>query len=89
MAIRYNKCELALESPRVFQWQPRHKLLLIAGLAYACLLSLLAPTLAALSSWLLRSFCHRTGKRSRDTPTPLYRLRFALSLLWLSTNYVP
>lgn len=84
MAIRYNKCELAFESPRVFQWQPRHKLLLIAGLAYAFLLSLLTPTLASLSSWLLRTFCHRTGKRSRETPTPLYRLRFALSLLWLS-----
>ena len=84
MAIRYNKCELAFESPRIFQWPPRHKLLLIAGLAYAFLLSLLAPSFASLSSWLLRTFCHRTGKRSRETPTPLYRLRFALSLLWLS-----
>lgn len=84
MAIRYNKCELAFESPRLFNWQPRHKLLLITALAYAFLLCLLAPTLASLSSWLLRTFCHRTGKRSRKTPTPLYRLRFALSLLWLN-----
>lgn len=84
MAIRFNKCELAFESPRVFQWQSRHKLLLIAGLAYAFLLSLLAPALTDLCSWLLRTFCHRTGKRSRETPTPLYRLRFALSLLWFT-----
>jgi hypothetical protein len=84
MAIRYNKCELAFESPRLFNWQPRHKLLLITALAYAFLLCLLAPTLASLSSWLLQTFCHRTGKRSRETPTPLYRLRFALSLLWLN-----
>jgi len=84
MAIRYNKCELAFESPRLFQWSSRHKLLLIAALAYAFLLSLLTPTLAALSAWLLRTFCHRTGKRSRETPAPLYRLRFALSLLWLT-----
>lgn len=84
MAIRYNKCELAFESPRLFNWQHRHKLLLITALAYAFLLCLLAPTLASLSSWLLRAFCHRTGKRSRETPTPLYRLRFALSLLWLN-----
>jgi len=84
MAIRYTKSELAFESPRVFKWQPRLKLLLIAGLAYAFLLSLLVPTLASLCSWLLRTFCHRTGKRSRQTPAPLYRLRFALSLLWLT-----
>lgn len=82
MAIRFNKCELAFESPRLFQWQARQKLLWIAGLAYAFLLSLLVPDLAPLSTWLLRTFCHRTGKRSRDTPTPLYRLRFALAFLW-------
>lgn len=82
MAIRYNKTELAFESPRVFQWPPRHKLLLIAALAYAFLLALLAPALTALSSWLLHTFCHRTGKRSRETPAPLYRLRLALCLLW-------
>ena len=84
MTIRYHKCELAFESPRVFKWPSRHKLLLIAGLAYAFLLSLLAPSLTQLCAWLLRTFCHRTGKRSPQTPTPLYRLRFALSLLWLT-----
>jgi len=84
MAIRYNKCELAFESPRVFKWNSRHKLLLIAGLAYAFLLSLLTPTRVALCSWLLFTFCHRTGKRSRETPAPLYRLRLALSFLWLT-----
>lgn len=84
MAIRYHKSELALESPRVFQWQARHKLLLIASLAYVFLLSLLASSLTPLCAWLLQSFCHRTGKRSRDTPAPLYRLRFALSFLWLT-----
>lgn len=84
MAIRYNKCELAFESPRLFPWQARQKLLWIAGLAYVFLLSLLLPHLAPLSAWLLRTFCHRTGKRSRETPTPLYRLRFALSFLWLT-----
>jgi hypothetical protein len=84
MAIRFHKAELAFESPRLFQWQARHKLLLIASLAYAFLLSLLVPTLTQLCAWLLRTFCHRTGKRSRETPAPLYRLRLALSLLWLT-----
>jgi hypothetical protein len=84
MAIRYHKSELAFESPRLFKWAARQKLLLIAALAYAFLLSLLAPPLTDLCAWLLRTLCHRTGKRSRATPTPLYRLRFALSFLWLT-----
>jgi len=84
MAIRFTKSELAFESPRLLKWQHRHKLLLITALPYAFLLSLLHPTLAALRSWLLRTFCHRTGKRSRDTPAPLYRLRIALCFLWLT-----
>ncbi len=84
MAIRYNKSELAFESPRLLKWQHRHKLLLITALAYAFLLSLLTPVLASLRSWLLRTFCHRTGKRSRETLAPLYRLRIALSFLWLT-----
>jgi hypothetical protein len=84
MALRYNKSELAFESPRILNWQSRLKLLSIAGLAYSFLLSFLNPAFSNLVSWLLRTFCHRTGKRSRSTPAPLYRLRFALSLLWLS-----
>jgi hypothetical protein len=83
MAIRYNKAELAFESPRLFHWHARHKLLLIAALAYAFLLSLLPTSPGSLSSWLILTFCHRTGKRSQITPAPLYRLRLALALLWL------
>jgi hypothetical protein len=84
MTIRYHKSELAFESPRIFHWSSRHKLWLIASLAYAFLLSLLTPSLVPLCAWLLRTFCHRTGKRSQTTPAPLYRLRFALSFLWLT-----
>ena len=62
----------------------RKKLLLIATLAYAFLLSLLDPQFDTLRTWLIRTFCHRTGKRSRDTPAPLYRLRLAISLFWFS-----
>lgn len=83
MAIRFNKCELAFESPRLLRWHARHKLLLLATLAYAFLLSLLPITSHSISAWLLHTFCHRTGKRSRITPAPLYRLRIALAFLWL------
>jgi hypothetical protein len=84
MALRYNKSELAFESPRLLQWDARLKLLSITGLVYSFMLSLLHPTFSELRSWLLLTFCHRTGKRSQITPAPLYRLRFALSILWLS-----
>jgi hypothetical protein len=83
MAIRYNKSELAFESPRLLRWHSRHKLLLLAALAYAFLLSLLPVLPNSPASWLLQTFCHRTGKRSQMTPAPLYRLRFALASLWL------
>ena len=83
MAIRYNKCELAFESPRLLRWSSRHKLLLITALAYTFLLTLLPLAPDSIASWLLQNFCPRTGKRSRQTPAPLYRLRIALSFLWL------
>lgn len=84
MVWRYGKSELAMESVRVWTWERRKKLLLLAALAYAFLVSLLDPVHDLLRSWLLEHWCHRTGKRSRETPTPLYRLRSALSRLWLA-----
>lgn len=84
MAFRYGKSELALESPRLWRWECRLKLLFIVTLAYAFLLSLLDPCWEWLREWLLRHFCHRTGKRSQETLAPLYRLRSALSRLWLA-----
>ncbi len=83
MSIRYSKSELAFESPRLVKWQTRKKLLMIATLCYAFLLSLLNPDLNSLRNWLLHTFCHRNGKRSRVTPAPLYRLRIAISHFWL------
>jgi hypothetical protein len=84
MTYRYSKTELAMESPRLWQWENRLKLLLMVTLVYAFLLSLLAPDLALLRHWLLRHWCHRTGERYRDAAIPLYRLRSALSRLWLA-----
>ena len=83
MAFRYNKSELAMESPRLLSFERREKLLLMTTLCYAFLLSLLAPLLKQMVEALLRRFCHRTGKRSQQVLTPLYRLRAALSRLWM------
>jgi hypothetical protein len=84
MSIRFHKSELAFECPRLTKWEHRFKLLLIAALTYAFLLSLLSPHFADVVQWLLRTFCHRTGKRSRETSAPLYRLRFAFHFFWLT-----
>jgi hypothetical protein len=81
MVWRYAKSELGMESVRVWTWERRKKLLLLAALAYAFLVSLLDPAHQLLRAWLLEQWCHRTGQRSRETPTPLYRLRSALSRL--------
>jgi len=78
---RYCKAELAVESPRLWTWERRQKLLLLATLAYAFLLALLHPQATALRSWLLRTWCHRTGAHSREVRQPLYRLRSAISRL--------
>ena len=82
LTFRFTKCELGMESPRLWKWENRIKLLLIVTLAYVFLLSLVHPLHLALRTWLLRHFCHRTGKRCREVTAPLYRLRWALSRLW-------
>jgi len=82
MSLRFDKCELAFESPRLRRWETQRRLLLIATLAYAFLLSLLSCD--DLLDWLLSHWCHRTGKWSLRVKTPLYRLRSALSRLWLT-----
>jgi hypothetical protein len=84
MAWRYNKSELGFESPRLWSWENRVKLLLIATLAFAFLLTLLDERETMLREWLLDTWCHRTGKRCREAAAPLYRLREALSRLWLA-----
>ena len=81
MSLRFTKTEMAFESPRLIHWEARLKFLLIASLAYAFLLSLL-PNTDFLFTFISR-YCHRTGKWSRVISAPLYRLRLALSRLWL------
>jgi hypothetical protein len=82
MSLRFTKSEMAFESPRLFHWESRMKFLLIASLAYAFLLSLLPLTDSLFH--LVSTFCHRTGKWSQAISAPLYRLRLALSRLWLA-----
>jgi len=82
LSWKYEKSELAFQSPRVYEGEPREKLLLLATLAYAFLLTLLQASYEEGRLWLLRSYCHRTGLHARTTKLPLTRLRCALSRLW-------
>src|SRR5581483_5648035 len=79
---RENKSELAFQSPRLWDWEPRETLLLLATLADAFLLTLLSPFSASLRRWLLRRSCHRTGQHCLQAHAPFARLRLALSRLW-------
>ena len=89
MGFRYSKTELAMESPRLWKWENRLKLLMMAAVVYAFLLSLLDQRLKPLIESLLREWCHRTGKRYRNFAIPLYRIRSALSRLWLTFSPSP
>jgi hypothetical protein len=80
--FRYEKCELAIETLRLMHWKKREKLFLLVVLAYSFLLSLLSDTSQPIREWLLRHYCHRTGKRLRESVVPIYRLRWAMSRLW-------
>jgi hypothetical protein len=81
-SFRYGKCELAMESPRLWSMENRLKLLGIVLLVYAFLLFLLEEGHTDRVQALLRLKCHRTGKRCQAALVPLYRLRWALSRLW-------
>jgi transposase len=87
-SFRYGKCELAMESPRMWAFENRLKLLGIVTLVYAFLIYLLEPLYRDLVQFVLRLKCHRTGKRCREVLAPLYRLRWAISRLWNDSHPV-
>ena len=83
-SFRFQKTELVLESLRLREWEPRRKMLLLVTLASGFLLSMLVPPLWLARSRLLDSWCQRADWRLWTAKAPLYRLRWALSRLWLT-----
>ena len=65
--------ELAMESPRVWTWERREKLLLMVTLFYGFLLSLLANEWDEVRLWLLRvvSSDRKAEPRGRSSALPL------------------
>jgi len=87
--FRFLKSEMAIESPRLWFWDNRMKLMAIVTLVYDFLLR----TMANWKDWVvlfLRNWCHRTGERYRTAAIPLYRFRLAISLclthLWAQNS---
>ncbi|MBC3785008.1 hypothetical protein [Spirosoma utsteinense] len=77
-AFRAGKAELGMESPRLWFWEGRLKLLGIVSLVYDFLLSLLRNW----SGWVpifLKRWAPRTGNRHRIASVPIYRLRLAIA----------
>jgi len=64
---------LGLESPRLWDWDNRLKLLSLVSIVYTLLLSLLEPLHQDLVQAVLPLKCHRSGKRCQAVQAPLYR----------------
>ena len=77
-AFRFGKSELAMESPRLWFWENRLKLLAIVTLVFDFLLRMI-QNWAAWVSHFLRNWGHRTGNRYRNASIPIYRLRIAIA----------
>lgn len=86
--FRFLKSEMGLESPRLWFWDNRKKMMAIVVLVYDFLLTIMRNW----KNWVpifLSDWAHRTGKRYRDASIPLYRLRMAIAnclLYWWIQN---
>lgn len=77
-SFRAGKAELGMESPRLWFWENRLKLLAIVALVYDFLLSFLRNW----PGWVplfLNQWVPRTGNRHRRASVPIYRLRLAIA----------
>jgi hypothetical protein len=87
--FRFLKSELGMESPRLWFWDNRMKLMGIVTLVYDFMLQMLRNW----NNWVrpfMKHYCHRTGERYRDASIPLYRFRMAISicltLMWAQSS---
>lgn len=76
--FRFLKAEMGMESPRLWFWDNRQKLMAIVTLVYDFLLQMLRNW-SSIIIGICKKFCHRTGERYRKASIPLYRIRIALS----------
>lgn len=77
--FRFEKCELAIETIRLWDREKRNKLLQMVVLVHSLLLHFLEEKFQELLDWLLHEYCRRRGKKQKQAKIPIYRLRWALS----------
>jgi hypothetical protein len=82
--FRFHKTEVLLAALRLQGWEPRRTLLLLRTLAYGVLLAALPTPLLLARSHLLGRWNQRADWRKFPAKRPVYRLRWALSRLWLT-----
>ena len=87
--FRFLKSEMGLESPRLWFWDNRLKLMAIVTLVYDFLLNMIRNWKSTIQL-IFKRWCHRTGKRYRNASIPLYRFRLAISnclfFLWAQNS---
>jgi hypothetical protein len=71
-----------IETIRIWKHEKRNKLLHMVSLVHSFLLHILNEDQKELAEWILREYCHRTGKKQNEAKLPIYRLRWAMSRLW-------
>jgi hypothetical protein len=82
MAWRFLKHELATESPRLWKWENRQKLLLMVSLVYAFLLSLLNTGAEGSARRATAPLLPPNGEAEPRCLGPAHRPRTAICYLW-------
>ncbi len=80
--FRFGKTGMGMESPRLWFWENRLKILMMVTLVMAFLLTLIA-LFRKFSRQIIDTWCPRTGNRQKNTFLPIYRLRLAITQLIL------
>lgn len=86
--FRFNKCELGIQSCRLWKFENRLKMMALVTLVYDFLLLTWRNSKDTATAWI-NKWCHRTGKKLKEIKMPLYRLRAAFANvieLFLSQN---
>lgn len=86
--FRVCKAELGMESPRLWDWDNRLKMLAIVALVYDFLLSMLRCW-PAWVKYFVRNYCHRTGNKLQQSQLAIYRLRIASTHFLLRPIWYP
>ena len=84
--FRFGKSAMGIQSPRLWFWENRLKLLMLVTLVIDFVLTLLSDY-RKFSRKIIDTWCPKSVERQKNTFLPLYRLRIAIS--WLISGVPP